>query len=131
VDTEAIAQRAEAAAAKAASEAMSKGLEEIKELLKGQSLNTPTDELEAALRKLLPNMIRPAEGATPVDPDAPVFIPKDIVNKEAEGSIEIAAEASEGEGLDAAAEALKAAKKPTRKRKPAARKRKPATPKEK
>ena len=121
VDTEEVARRAEAAATKAATAAMNKGIGEIKALLAGQSTGIPQEQLEAALRNVLPGMTFPA-GGTPRatsnvgGPDEPVFIPKDIVGKGTKASISIEAEASKSEGLDAAAAALAAKPKTPRKR---------------
>jgi len=59
-----------------------------------------------------------------VDPDVPVYIPTDIVNKDAKTDIQTEKASSEADGVDAAAAALKKAK--PKKRTP----RKKATPKE-
>jgi hypothetical protein len=123
---EEVTRRAEAAAAKAATLAVNKGVAEIKALLDAQTPGIPQDQLEAALRKVLPATQHAAPvSSAPVATEEPVFIPKDLVGKGSKDNIRIATEASKGSSLDAAAEALKAAKPP---RKRASRKRKPKTP---
>lgn len=123
VDTEEVARRAEAAAAEAARKEMHKGLEEIKALLvQAQHKVAPEsitqEQLEAALRNVLPAQQHTiSDGGVTVTTDEPVFIPKDIVKKDADAAISIESEASGGDSLDAAAEALKATK-PKRRRSP-------------
>jgi len=128
VDMEEVTRRAEVAAAKAATTAVNKGVAEIKALLDAQAPGIPQDQLEAALRKVLPTTqhAAPASCVSGVT-EEPVFIPKDLVSKGSDDNISIATEASQGGSLDAAAEALKAAK-PPRKRAPRKRKPKPKTP---
>jgi len=73
----------------------------------------PTVTVDAeALRELVIGQIRPGEqGAAAATasnaPGDPVFIPADIVDKDAQAEIKIESQESEADGLDAAADALK------------------------
>jgi hypothetical protein len=119
VDTEEIAQRAEAAAAQAAEKAIEAGVKKLEGMLEGQQAPAITQEqLEAALKNVLPTVAPRMGTAAPADEvEIPTLIPDGIVDKDAKATLKPTKEESSSDGLDAATAALKKsrAKKPVAK----------------
>jgi hypothetical protein len=120
VDTEAIAKRAEEAARKAAREEGAATRAELARLRQAIEQGSSTGsinqgQLEAALKNVLGGLNistagAPSSGpaaAAPSGPEEPVFIPDNIVDKDAKADIKVESKASEGDGLDDAAAALR------------------------
>jgi len=116
----------EAKAVAAAKQAVQEGMAELKELLVaaqgGGQATIPQDQLEAALRNVLPTggvAIAPAKKS---DEDKIHFFPEGIVDKDAKADITVESSSSDADDLDAAAAAFaatKKTKKKTRKKKTA------------
>jgi hypothetical protein len=117
-DMEEVGRRAEEAATKA----VQKGMDEIKEMLKvSRDVSVPQEKLEEALRNVLAE--GPAEVALAPPPETlhlpasePVYIPTDVVDTMSKGKIEVEAQATAAGDMDEAAAELKKRRK-TRKKK--------------